>query len=260
MIICGEKETFSYSMAGLFHGTAGWIHPDRVIDSFEILIGMEGTAYIQEEERQFALHRDEVLLLQPGKRHFGYRPSEDKVSFTWLHFIGSRKPEIGFFPLKEGYELQQMMKRLLHAANSPGYDRAVCDALCYLIVREAERMAKSGEGSGSALVGEISEYIRVHRWENVTVEELSRKFGYHRDYLGKLFRRVTGTGLKDCIAENRMAASKELLLTTDLSVSEIGYRLAFPTPNTFVKFFTYHEGISPLAFRNRYDHIHINIR
>jgi len=260
MIVFEDSQRFQYCMVGKFQGEPGWIHPDRVIDSYELLIGLEGTAFLCEGDQKVELKRNDVLLLHPGLRHYGYEMSTEAVSFYWMHFKTDQIPKFHSFHVSEGYDLQQMMKRLLHVSNSSEYEESVRDTLCYLIVKEAERLESEKKRESSVLVGEISEYIRLHRAEPITVESLSEKFGYHRDYLGKLYRGVMGKGLKEEIAAGRMAAAKELLLSTDLTVTEVSDKLSFPSPNTFVKFFSYHEGVSPLNFRNQYTRIHINTR
>lgn len=46
-----------------------------------------------------------------------------------------------------------------------------------------------------------------------------------------------------------MKLAKDFLLTTDMSVKQISRELGYSEENLFIKFFTYHEKISPAAFK-----------
>ena len=76
--------------------------------------------------------------------------------------------------------------------------------------------------------------------------------------LGKLFRKYTGTGLKEYIAQQKMLKAKSLLLTTDMSIKQIAHELGYAEENLFIKFFAYHEEISPAVFRAQCYNTHIN--
>ena len=50
MIKLENNKYFSYDMIGEFHSSGKWIHPRRTIDSFEIILVIEGMLYIAEEK------------------------------------------------------------------------------------------------------------------------------------------------------------------------------------------------------------------
>ena len=76
--------------------------------------------------------------------------------------------------------------------------------------------------------------------------------------MGKYFKKIYGIGLKDYLTSQRIKAAKDFLLTTDLSMKQISRELGYSEENLFIKFFTYHEKISPTAYKARYCNTHIN--
>jgi YesN/AraC family two-component response regulator len=94
----------------------------------------------------------------------------------------------------------------------------------------------------------------------VTVSEIADHYGYNVDYIGKLFKANFGLSLKKYIALQRLNLAKDLLLTTMLSVKQIAGEIGYEDENAFVKFFVYHEKMSPTVFRNNYFNTHINNR
>ena len=73
--------------AGKFISNGEWIHPDRIIDSHEIIFVTKGEVHINENGTEYYLRPDEMLILQPNLRHFGYKTSTS-TEFFWLHWYG----------------------------------------------------------------------------------------------------------------------------------------------------------------------------
>ena len=152
-----------------------------------------------------------------------------------------------------GRATEATMKRLrsiMAAAGLKDTDRPV--------VVPAREAAAAGAAAGSALANRIAEYVRIHADRPLTVADVARQFGYNPDHIGKLFRASFRVGLKEHIDQQRLRLARDLLLTTELSVKEIAARLGWRNENLFVKFFVYHEEISPARFRNRWRGTHWN--
>jgi AraC-like DNA-binding protein len=64
-----------------------------------------------------------------------------------------------------------------------------------------------------------------------------------------LFREVTGGSVTDFTATARMQRAKELLLSTDLSVREVGEAVGYDDQNYFSRCFRKSEGCSPRRYR-----------
>ena len=77
-------EEIKWISSGKFVSRGEWIHPDRIIDSYEIIFVIKGTVYIDENGTKHKLEKNDILLLEPHLRHFGYKTSEN-TSFYWLH-------------------------------------------------------------------------------------------------------------------------------------------------------------------------------
>src|SRR5215204_124977 len=61
-------------------------HADRVLPVHELIVVQSGVLPIAEEDRRFAVGRDEWVLLHAGRRHFGYDDLDDDTWFYWLCF------------------------------------------------------------------------------------------------------------------------------------------------------------------------------
>lgn len=127
-----------------------------------------------------------------------------------------------------------------------------------LIYHELKRLSLKESLPNQALAVQIGEYIRNNIKNGITVRDIARSLGYNPDYLGKYFKKHSGTGLKEYLSAQRLKLAKDLLLTTDMSVKQIARELGYTEENVFIKFFTYHEAITPAVFRSKSSKTHIN--
>lgn len=258
MIHLDSGAYFAYESAGEFHSDGNWIHPTRTIGSFELILVLEGTVHIRENDRLYCLEPGEILVLQPQLEHGGTRAIETPVAFYWYHFLTNLPVTAKHCRIADQYELKQLLKRLLHITNTPGYTPQEADAVGYLIFEELQRRSREDSETGTTLLKQIQEYIRINSHRNLTVRTVAAHFGYNPDYMGKLFRKHFHTGFKDYLTAQRLKRIKELLLTTDKTVKQVAIELGYEQENLLTKFFLYHEHISPTDFRNQYYNTHMN--
>ena len=258
MIKFENGKHFSYYMIGEFHSSGEWIHPKRSIKSFEVILVLEGTVYIAEEKREYILKKNQLLLLEPFKEHYGYKTVSEPTAFYWFHFFTDLEIPLKSYTGADIYEIKQLLKRLLHITNTPTYSTAAADSAGYLIFEELIRLSAEENSSNQDLAVRITEYIRNQIKSGVSVSDIARHFGYNADYIGKYFKKIHGVRLKEYLAIQRIKLAKDLLLTTDMSVKQISGELGYNEENLFIKFFTYHEKISPAAFKSKYCNTYIN--
>ena len=99
------------------------------------------------------------------------------------------------------------------------------------------------------LVNDLLARIHLHPEVYSNASILARYSGYSPDYLARIFKKVMNITPTEAIIEARLQRAKELLLTSQRSISEIadlcGYQNAFYFSNQFKK----KLGVSPLKFR-----------
>ena len=80
---------FEASIAGLFYTDKEWTHPKTSIETYEIVLVVNGTVYIEEDGERYTLHQNDLLVLDPKKTHGGFAASTGITSFYWVHFYTS---------------------------------------------------------------------------------------------------------------------------------------------------------------------------
>ncbi len=259
MIRLHNGSHFSFHMIGEFQSDGAWSHPRTTIDTYEIILVLSGVVFIQEGDISYELHPNDVLILEPHKIHGGYRISTPPTSFYWCHFYTDLPMKLKHVRGADLYDIKYYLKRLLHMANS-SYSTDSADALCYLIVEELEKLHKEKAFSNPVLIHQVNAYIKSNIARNLTVTEIAKHFGYSPNYIGSLFQKNHNMRLKAYISGQRIKLAKDFLLTTNLTVKQIAHSIGYTDENSFVKFFKYHEKVSPTAFRTKYCNTHINSR
>jgi YesN/AraC family two-component response regulator len=84
---------------------------------------------------------------------------------------------------------------------------------------------------------------------NLSVESLADELFLSRSKLYRKIKFLTGDTATEFIRKIKLEKAKELLNTTDLTVSEISYKVGFSSPSYFTKCFKLHFGNIPKEFR-----------
>lgn len=85
--------------------------------------------------------------------------------------------------------------------------------------------------------------------EPLTLTQIAESVHRSPAYLTTYLRQNTGRSVVDCLITRRMDVAKDLLITTDLSVADIGERVGYPEPSVFSRQFRRALGVSPLNWR-----------
>ena len=247
---------FEYGQIGEFHSDGMWIHPTRTLASNVLIFVLDGEVYLRENENQYALKKDDMIILESGKEHGGYKKSN--AAFYWMHFYTDIPLPFKTHSGGEINEIKQKKKKLLQISNTLTYSRLAFDTMGSLIFQELLQLKNADDNAKNSMINKISEYIRINIDKKLSVTQIAEHFGYNHDYISKFFKKNTGIGIKEYIMKEKIKLAKDLLLTTNLSSKEISAKLGFESENNFIKFFVYHEKISPSKFRNTYFNTHMN--
>ena len=96
---------------------------------------------------------------------------------------------------------------------------------------------------------QIIKYIDHHLNDNLTRKELAAYVHLNEDYMAKLFKKETGVQLKEYILTRKIEMAKELLRTSNLSVSLIAVKVGFTNFSHFSYTFKKLENMSPNEYR-----------
>lgn len=99
----------------------------------------------------------------------------------------------------------------------------------------------------------LIEFVEAHYNEKITLEMLSDRFGFSRNYICSLFSKHLNTSLSRYITDIRMKRAKQLLSDKTVLLKEIALELGYKEYYHFYKVFKDYYGYSPKDNQNNQD-------
>ncbi len=96
------------------------------------------------------------------------------------------------------------------------------------------------------------DYIAKHYMQDISLQELADLSCMAAESFSRFFRNKTGRTPNRFLIDYRLGIAARMLLTTSLSVAEIGYSCGFNTLSHFNRLFRESKGCTPSEFRERF--------
>lgn len=96
---------------------------------------------------------------------------------------------------------------------------------------------------------EILKYINDNYSEDITLEQISKKFGFSKYHFSRLFSQYTTYNFCDYLTYRRLRNTELLLLDSDLSITEIAIHSGFNSPSSFNRAFKQKNLCTPSEYR-----------
>ena len=111
--------------------------------------------------------------------------------------------------------------------------------------------AEALESTSSSFEEQLSAYLDANLDRPLRLSEVASYFYISVPQLERLCRRSYHCGVIELLKQRRFRKAQQLLISTELSVQEIGSVVGYPDPAHFSGFFRNQAGISPRAYRKQ---------
>ncbi|GAA4836170.1 AraC family transcriptional regulator [Paenibacillus vulneris] len=267
--------------AGFSIWKKGMQHFERSFEVYDLIIVCSGTLYMTEDGVPYDIEAGQMLLLEPGRTHFGHRPCTEETELYWLHFrhqravaqlpekhipwstLVRRGTDSDLTPAEQYLFLPKygpvdrkplipVLNEMLRLRESLTQEHAVdlqvvLGRLLSVIqagVREQRRSTRSYL---------ISEQVKAYLEERVTepfqAARMAEELHFNFDYAARCLKRHTGLSPLQYHHALRMEAAKRLLTGSVLPVPEVAAQVGFSDYNYFIRLFRKSVGMTPGLYR-----------
>ncbi|CAN7362567.1 response regulator [Paenibacillus sp. LjRoot153] len=110
---------------------------------------------------------------------------------------------------------------------------------------------KGGE-LNETIVEKIRKYIALHIDEDLSRQCIADYFGLSPDHIVKVFKKETGNSINDYILQERIMIAKEMLTSTNISITNIAMAVGFTNFPYFSSIFKKEVLMTPQEYRKHY--------
>lgn len=200
-----------------------------------------------------------ILLLPPYTPYEYHSDPQDPFSIVWAEFCGGDSERlVNHILAKNGYAfegkfvpgLTDLCRQMIHPPKS-GREIWIGRTLYEILLQLYQACSRSGSEQ-STRIYEILDYLDQNLDQSLTLDQVSSAFGYNSSYFSKYFYQNTGVHFSRYLVQHRVARSKQLLLTTNLSLEQIAQQVGFYDASYFIRKFREIEETSPFKFRKQH--------
>lgn len=246
-------------------------------DYYEILYIMKGSAIQSINGRVEQLASGDMVIIAPNDTHstvcncpqgciiivmlfstlaFDFDSSINKYSKYLTLFMENSTLKSGY--IKAPYQYQSEIRSLStkiykeFTLKSHSYKLIIKGLMYQLLgtinrIRQQYKQEAEIPKSYNSIVN-ICKYIEEHYTEAIRLKATATMLGYSPEHLSRTFKKATGNSFKEFVDFVKMTEAKRLLISTDMSVTEVSNFLSFDCVSSFSRTFKRVFQISPSAF------------
>ncbi|MFS0724793.1 helix-turn-helix domain-containing protein [Paenibacillus sp. 1P07SE] len=230
-------------------------------DHSQLLVAISGAGTVDIGGVSHELKADHAYLFLTGVPHrFHFTQETVTIDFKFrlldqeiAHALHSISP-CQCCSNSEVLELQQWHQlSRTHLKSSPSYpliriEAGLKSTLASLFLLQSEPEEQPASAFPIDHDDPMAMYIKAHLAERITLEQLSRQFGFHPTYLIRIFSQQTGMTPIQYLQEVRLEQARRYLEFTRMPIAEVAERVGWTLPY-FSKLIKKKFGLPPLQYR-----------
>lgn len=241
-------------------------HTHQFTELFYVLHG-EGVFYIENEK--VPVKTDDLIIINPNVEHtektFPNNPMEyivfgvEGLAFSFTEHDQANGRGYSFYSYgSDKNQFINFAQLMMHEFQDkkPGFEK-VCHGLLEVLLVYISRKQKLSVISESSFqlskeCAIAKRYIDTNYAQDITLDSLAEITHINKFYLAHSFTECVGQSPISYLTERRLAACKELLSSSNLSVTQIATSAGFSSQSYFSQIFAKKVGISPRQYRKLY--------
>jgi YesN/AraC family two-component response regulator len=245
-------------------------------NAMEVIYVINGTGYMRFLHDVVKLSKNNILVILSSKRHLFYvekdsgcklvdiqfnlnaiQSDNKKMSDVGKSFIVFKNDlfsDDGYLKLNDQLNLGECMTRIVVELEEKADDykmlvKAEIIVLFIRLLRMIKDFVQKNDLTKNMYIHRAINYINNYLSEPLTPESVAKEVCISADYLMHLFKNITGCSIMEYINQTRMEQAKQLLIHTNIKVSDVSLDVGISNFQYFSTLFKKYTGISPSKFR-----------
>ncbi|GMQ63172.1 response regulator transcription factor [Vallitalea maricola] len=193
--------------------------------------------------------KDIYSLKQDINTMFQKYRNKQSLSHIYIRFLCSNLLQILYKELPE-YKESEFTKNITNIYSSHSFEEI--QEFLYDILDKVIEKFETEQLSPKHAIHLIKQYIHTHYGENLNLNVLADKVFLTPRYLSTLFIQEIGYGINRYIKNLRMDKAKELLINTNIKITDICKTVGYSNVSYFCKSFQENFGITPEKYRQKH--------
>ena len=233
------------------------VSPKRFCTTFEIEYFLEDGKNTYSDGIAYPIRRNFVLICSPGEERYSELPFKTKyVKFAAdgkLAEILKNAPR--YFHVLRSLEANTLLDEIITLHTMQEWDELPLygKLLTYisLLLDDANRSVRV-DSYKNEIVVKAQEYMKAHYGESIRLCDIAGIVNLSPNYFHTIFSEARGQTPREYLEEYRVSVAKRLLLTTQLTLSEIAEQCGFHNQQYLTTVFKSHVGCSPAQFKRQH--------
>ncbi|MBQ8518680.1 MAG: AraC family transcriptional regulator [Agathobacter sp.] len=226
-----QEEVFHAKPGDLFFVNSGELHfmesDDMSVEYYTILFPLEFISFQSED----TIEKEVFLPLRQKQLLFPTVPEEQKEQLIqWIEqMILVNEEKLAGYQLRTRILLLELVDFLLKEE-------------CFKTVDYA---------NASSLQRDLIVFVQKHYTEKISLSMLAQEFHLSEKYVSWYFKEHFSISFMQYVVHLRMSKAKDMLVTTDLPITEVALSCGYPSVNLFIRNFKEMYNVTPLQYRKK---------
>lgn len=116
-------------------------------------------------------------------------------------------------------------------------------------INEIIRYLHEEDSQYTPVVRQIMDEVQKNYKEDMNLKTLAYKYHMNASYLGQIFQKEVGCSFTQYLSSKKIEMAKELILNTNMKISDIAKEVGYPDTSYFYRKFKQHYGVAPVSLR-----------
>ncbi len=260
-----KSSYFYVQECGYFQTNDTYFTERENLNSYLLVYTLSGKGKLLYLGKEYTLNAGDCFYINCLEKHHYQTEPGHNWELLWIHFNGP--VALGYYEkfTENGFQIIHVqdnffMERSFHRVIALNKKRMISSELLTSnvitsILTELTIQSMTNNATYILIPDTIKQVIFdiEHNFKSdISLQSLATKHNLNKFHLAKEFKKYTGTTVVEYIITNRLAYAKELLKYSDLSISEITFKIGMNNISHFINLFKTRENMTPLAFRKQW--------